>query len=81
MNFALDLKYASRLTRKSWGYSLLCAGVVTLSVGLALWGWVLSQDLLLASLGLPDSGDWYSVQMAADATALPTPTSVDAYTY
>ena len=81
MHLALDLKYASRLLRKSWGYSLLCAGVVALSVGLSIWGWVLSQDLLLASLGLPDSGNWYSAQIAADATALPAPTSMDAYTY
>jgi len=81
MDLALDLKYASRLLRKSWGYSLLCAGIVTLSVGLTIWAWVLSQDLLRASLGLPDSGDWYSVQIAADARALPRPTSVDAYTY
>ncbi|HEX6100290.1 MAG TPA: ABC transporter permease [Thermoanaerobaculia bacterium] len=81
MNVALDLKYASRLLRKSWGYSLLCAGIVTLSVGLTIWAWVLSQDLLRASLGLPDSGNWYSVQIAADAKALPTPISVDAYTY
>jgi putative ABC transport system permease protein len=81
MHLAFDLKYASRLLRKSWGYALLCAGVVTLSVGLSIWGWVMSQDLLVGSLGLPDSGDWYSVQTAADATALPTPVSVDAYTY
>src|SRR5947209_2601903 len=81
MHLTLDLKYASRLMRKSWGYSLLCAGVVTLSVGLSLFSWVMAQDYLLASLGLPDSGSWYSVQMAADATALPAPTSVDAYTY
>jgi predicted permease len=81
MHLALDLKYASRLLRKSWGYSLLCAGVVTLSVGLSLYAWVLAQDYLLASPGLPDSGGWYSVQIAADAKALPTPTSMDAYTY
>jgi predicted permease len=81
MHLALDLKYASRLLRKWWGYSLLCAGVVALSVGLSIWAWVMSQNLLLASLGLPDSGDWYSVQIAADAKALPTPTSMDAYTY
>lgn len=81
MDLALDLRYAARLLRKTWGYSLLCAGVVMLSVGLSIWAWVMSQNLLLASLGLPDSDDWYSVQMAADATALPTAGSVDAYTY
>lgn len=81
MNLAFDLKYASRLLRKSWAYSLLCAGVVTLSVGLTMWSWVLSQDLLMRPLGLPDSDDWYSVQIAADASVQPRPTSVDAYTY
>lgn len=81
MNLAFDLKHASRLLRKSWGYSLLCAGVVTLSVGLTIWAWVISQDQMLRPLGLPDSGDWYSVQIAADATAPPRSISVDAYTY
>lgn len=81
MNFAFDLKYASRLLRKSWGYSLLCAGVVTLSMGLTIWAWVLSEDQMLRPLGLPASEDWYSVQISADATAPPQPVSVDAYTY
>ncbi len=81
MNLAFDLKYASRLLRKTWAYSLLCAVVVTLSVGLSVWAWVVSQDQMMKPLGLPDSGDWYSVQMAADATAPPRSISVDAYTY
>jgi putative ABC transport system permease protein len=81
MHLAFDLKYASRLLKKSWGYSLLCAGVVMLSVGLTIWTWVLGEDVMFRPLGLPDSGDWYSVQIAADATAQPSPISVDAYTY
>src|ERR1700686_3862567 len=81
MNFAFDLKYASRLLRKSWGYSLLCASVVTLSVGLAIFTWVLSEDQMMRPLGLPNSGGWYNLQMAADATALPQSITVDAYTY
>ena len=51
MNLAFDLKYAARLLKKSWGYSLLCAGVVMLSVGLTIWAWVLSQDVMRRSLG------------------------------
>jgi putative ABC transport system permease protein len=81
MNVAFDLKYASRLLRKSWGYSLLCACVVTLSVGLAIWTWVMSEDQVMRPLGLPNSGGWYNLQIAADATAPPQTISVDAYTY
>jgi putative ABC transport system permease protein len=81
MNLAFDLKYASRLLRKSWGYALLCAGVVTLSLGLSIWAWVLSEDQMLRPLGLPDSETWYNVQITADATTPPQPVSVDAYTY
>ncbi|HYK00422.1 MAG TPA: FtsX-like permease family protein [Thermoanaerobaculia bacterium] len=81
MNLAFDLKYASRLLRKSWGYSLLCASVVTFSVGLAIWTWVMSENQVMRPLGLPGSSDWYSVQIAADATAPPQTISVDAYTY
>ena len=37
MNLWFDLKYAWRLSMKSKGYSLMCATVVALSVGLAVW--------------------------------------------
>jgi len=82
MNSWLDLKYAWRLLRKSWGYALLCASVVALSVGLALWTWcAVTYPQLLKPLGLPNSERWYNIQLSADATAAPRPSSVDAYTY
>ncbi len=81
MNSWLDFKYAWRLLIKSWGYTLLCATVVALSVGLALWTWCVAYPELLKPLGLPDSERWYNVQFAADASAAPRPASVDAYTY
>jgi putative ABC transport system permease protein len=78
----LDLKYAWRLLNKSWGYTLLCASVVALSVGLALWTWcAVAYPQLLKPLGLPNAEGWYSLQFAADASTAPRPSSVDAYTY
>src|SRR5258706_3368145 len=76
----LELKYAWRLLRKNWGYSLLCAGVVALSMGLAGWASLVAYSLLFKSLGFPGSERWYSVQIAADA-ATPAGPTVDAYTY
>lgn len=80
MNLWFDLKYAWRLMRKSWGYSLMCANVVALSVGLAVWTNALVYSQLLTPLGLPGSEGWYSVQLGADAGARVRP-SVDAYTW
>lgn len=76
----LELKYAWRLLRKNWGYSLLCVIVVALSVGLAGWASVVAYNQLWKSLGFPGSERWYSVQTAADGAAQAQP-SVDAYTY
>lgn len=76
----LELKYAWRLLRKNWGYSLLCAGVVALSVGLASWTTVTLYNQLFKSLEFPGADRWYSVQIAADA-ATPAHPAVDAYTY
>ncbi len=82
MSSWLDLKYAWRLLTKSWGYTLLCASVVALSVGLALWTWcAVAYPQLLKPLGLPNSERWYNVQLAADTAVAPRPASVDAYTY
>src|SRR5215217_3053897 len=81
MSLRFDLKYAWRLLRKSWGYSLMCTAVVALSVGLAIWSWVLTEDWLMRPLGFPNSDGWYSVQIAPDATTPPQVISVDAYTY
>ncbi|HEX8617482.1 MAG TPA: ABC transporter permease, partial [Thermoanaerobaculia bacterium] len=80
MNFWFDLKYAWRVLNKSWGYSLMCASVVALSVALAVWTYVMAYSQLWKPLGFPGSERWYSVQLAADASATARP-AVDAYTY
>ena len=80
MNLLFDLRYAWRLLRKSWGYSLMCAMVVALSVGLAVWSYALTYAQLLKPLGFPGSERWYSVQLSAKNGATPR-ASVDAYTY
>jgi len=80
MNLLFDLKYAWRLLKKSWGYSLMCASVVALSVGLAVFTNALTYSQVLKPLEFPGSEDWYSVQIAADGAARARP-SVDAYTW
>jgi hypothetical protein len=80
MNLWLELKYAWRLLNKSWGYSLMCATVVALSVALAVWTYVMAYSQLWKPLGFPGSEHWYSVQIASVAGATARP-SVDAYTY
>jgi putative ABC transport system permease protein len=81
MKFWFDLKYASRLLKKSWGYSLMCASVVALSVGLALWTYALAYSLLWRPLPFPDSARWYSVQISPSAGDSGARPSFDAYTY
>lgn len=81
MNLAFDLKYAWRLLRKSWGYSLMCAAVVALSVGLAVWTYAVVYAQWFKPLGLQGADQWYGVQLATGAGATPQPGSVDAYTY
>lgn len=80
MNLWFDLRYAWRLLRKSWGYSLMCAVVVALSVGLAVWTYALTYAQLLKPLGFPGSEKWYSVQLSSKSGMTARP-SVDAYTY
>ncbi|HEX8153192.1 MAG TPA: ABC transporter permease, partial [Thermoanaerobaculia bacterium] len=80
MNFWFDLKYAWRLLKKSWGYSLMCASVVALSVGLAVWTNALTYSMVFKPLPFPGSSRWYSVQLISDATGRPRP-AVDAYTW
>jgi putative ABC transport system permease protein len=80
MNVWFDLKYAWRLLTKSWGHSLMCASVVALSVGLAVWTWALVYSQMFKPLGITGSEQWYSVQIGADAASRLRP-SVDAYTY
>src|SRR5215471_5266567 len=79
MNLWSDLKYAWRLSKQSWGYSLMCAGVIALGVGLAMWTYEVAYGLT-KPLGFPDSERWYSVQIARDATDTAVP-SIDSYTY
>lgn len=80
MNLWFDLKYAWRLLIKSWGYSLMCASVVALSVGLAVWVNVLVYSQVFKPLGFAGDERWYSIQIAPDAKAKARP-SVDAYTW
>ena len=80
MNLWFDLKYAWRLLKKSWGYSLMCASVVALSVGLTIFTYSLVYSQMLKPLGFPDSERWYSLQIAAGAGGVAEP-NVDAYTY
>src|ERR1700722_16687418 len=79
MNFGFDLRYAWRLLTKSRGYSLLCASVVALSVGLPVWAYTLVYSQLLKPLGFP-AERWYSVQIAAQPGERAYP-NVDVYTY
>src|SRR5258708_36952964 len=80
MNLWFGLKFAWRLLLKAPGYSLLCTVVVALSVGLALWSYVVLYSSMLKPLPFPDSDRWLSVQIAPKATATGDP-NLDAYTY
>jgi putative ABC transport system permease protein len=74
----LDLRYAWRLLMKTKGYSLISVSVIALSVGLVVFASEMIYSQLLKPLGFPDSGRWYSVQIATTFRAAPV---VDAYTY
>jgi predicted permease len=80
MNLLFDLKYAWRLLLRTPGHSLLCVIVVALSVGLTMWSYSLAYAMRFKPLPFPGTERWYSVQLAANATATPR-ASVDAYTY
>jgi len=80
MNLWFDLKYAWRLFLKSWGYSLMCAAVVALSVGLAVFTYTIAYSQVFKPLGFPGSERWYNVQLAADAATRARP-GIDAYTW
>lgn len=80
MNLWFDLKYAWRLLTKSWGYSLMCASVVALSIGLSVWTYSLAYSQIFKPLGFPGSERWYAVEIAAKSASDAKP-SVDAYTY
>jgi putative ABC transport system permease protein len=76
----LELKYAWRMLRKNWGYTLLCATAVALSAGLGGWASVVVYAQFFRALPFPGAERWYSVQIATDAVTSANPT-VDAYTY
>jgi putative ABC transport system permease protein len=80
MSLLFDLTYAWRLTRNSLGYSLMCASVVALGVGLTLWTYSVAYDQMWRPLGFPGSDRWYSVEIASNK-GVPASPSVDAYTY
>ncbi|HXH38609.1 MAG TPA: ABC transporter permease [Thermoanaerobaculia bacterium] len=80
MNLWFDLKYAWRLLMKSKGYSFMCASVVALSLGLAVWTCELIYSQVLKPLPFPKSSAWYSLQIGTKAESTPHP-GVDAYTY
>ena len=64
MNVWFDLKYAWRLLLKSRGYAVMCASVVALSVGLAVWTYAIGYSQVMKPLGFPGSERWYSIQIA-----------------
>lgn len=80
MNLWFDLKYAWRLLMKARGHFLMCASVVALSVGLAVWTYALTYSQILKPLGFAGSEHWYSIQIGPDAAARVRP-FVDAFTY
>lgn len=80
MNLWFDFRYAWRLLLRSPGHSLICIVVVALSVGLAVWSYVLAYSQYWKPLPFPGSDRWLSVQIAARATSSPRP-NLDAYTY
>src|SRR5688500_11819457 len=80
MNLWFDVKFAWRLLKKSWGFALMCASVVALSVGLAVWTYALAYSQLWKPLEFPSSDRWYSIQIAPEAGKTAKPI-VDAYTW
>jgi predicted permease len=80
MSLWFDVKYAWRLLLRSPGHSLVCIVVVALSVGLALWTYVLAYSQALKPLPFPGGERWISLQVAPKPGLTPRP-SLDAYTY
>jgi predicted permease len=79
MNLWLDFKYAWRLLKKSWAYSLMCASVVALSVGFAVWIFTFTYSVLWKNY--PFAAHWYSVQITTAGDESSARPSVDAFTY
>ncbi|MEQ1514452.1 MAG: ABC transporter permease [Lysobacteraceae bacterium] len=79
-NLWFDIRYAVRLLRKTAAHSLLSASVVALSVGLALFIFVMNYAIAFRPLPFKDSGNWLSVQVAAKSTET-SGSRIDAFTY
>ena len=79
-NLWFDLRYALRLLRKTMTHSLLSALVVALSVGLALFVFVMDYAIAFRPLPFSDSGNWLSVQISPRANERARP-RLDPYTY
>ncbi len=79
-NFWFDLRYAMRLLRRALSHSLLCAMVVALSVGLALFVFVMDYSIAYKPLPFPGADRWVSIQIAGKPTESAEP-RLDAYTY
>jgi putative ABC transport system permease protein len=79
-NLWFDIRYAVRLLRKTAAHSLLSALVVALSVGLALFIFVMNYAIAFRPLPFKDSGNWLSVQIAAKSTEKAR-ARLDIYTY
>lgn len=79
MNLWVDLKYAWRLSKQSWGYSLMCAIVIALGVGIAMFTYEVAYGLT-KPLGFPGSESWYSLQITNSTLDAAVP-AVDTFTY
>src|SRR5262249_50001175 len=73
MSLWFDLKYAWRLLLRSPGHALVCIVVVALSVGLALWTYVLAYSQALKPLPFSGGERWLSVQVAPKPALTPRP--------
>ena len=79
-NLWFDIRYALRLLRKSPGHSALSALVVALSVGLALFVFVMDYSIAYKPLPFPGADSWVSIQVA-DKAESSARARIDAYTY
>ncbi len=79
MNLWVDLKYAWRLSKQSWAYCLMCASVIALGVGIAMFTYEVAHGLT-KPLGFPGSDRWYSLQLTNSSIDAAVP-FVDTFTY
>ena len=77
MNLLIDFSYALRLLRKSPAHTLLCVGVVALSVGLSLASYSTLYNTAFKPMGFKGSENWYVINEVKQVERL----SLDMYTY